>query len=73
MTPLLFTDQELSMLSDIVRQNKITLTQEDLVMLIVGKKSSPITDLTLKVVQAWEARQVALKQPVTAEELLDKE
>ena len=64
MTPITFTDQELSILNDIVRQNKISLTQEDLVMLVSGKKTSPITDLTVKIAQAWDIRQQEIKQNI---------
>ena len=52
MTEISFTSQELHILNDIVRQHKITISNEDLAMLVVGKRSTPYIDLTLKIQEA---------------------
>lgn len=60
---LSFTDQELNILNDIIRQHKVTLTNEELTLLVTGKRSTPLAELTLKIAIAWEQRAAALQNP----------
>ena len=74
-TQLEFSDEELNILNDLVRQHKVTISNEDLVLLMMGKKSTPIVSLTVKIGQAFEKRvdelkeeqQAATAAPVSAE------
>ena len=56
MTSLSFSDNELGVLNDIIRQHKVTVTNEDLVLLMMGKRSTPLVDLTVKIGTAFENR-----------------
>lgn len=56
MTSLSFSDNELGVLNDIIRQHKVTVTNEDLVLLMMGKRSTPLVDLTVKIATAFEKR-----------------
>ena len=60
MTNIEFTDTELSILADIVKQHKITISNDDLTSLVTGRRSTPYIDLTLKVTQALITRQQEL-------------
>ena len=61
-----FSDTELNILNDIIRQHKIQITNEELVLLSMGKRSTPLIDLTLKIGSAWETRSVELQNPQAA-------
>lgn len=61
LTNLSFTDAELGILNDIVRQHKVTVSNEELVLLLMGKRSTPLVDLTVKVGSAWEKRSAELQ------------
>lgn len=56
MTSLSFSDAELGALNDIIRQHKVTVTNEDLVLLLMGKRTTPLVDLTVKIGTAYEKR-----------------
>lgn len=58
-----FSDNELSVLNDIIRQHKVQLTNEELVLLAMGKRSTPLIDLTVKIGTAWERRAAELQAP----------
>ena len=60
MVTLELTDSELGILCDIVRQHKITITNDDLVMLITGKKATPLAELTMKLIHSLSTRQKEL-------------
>ncbi len=62
MTSLSFSDNELGVLNDIIRQHKVTVTNEDLVLLMMGKRSTPLVDLTVKIATAFEKRAVDLQK-----------
>lgn len=66
MTVLEFTDTELNVLNQIVRQHKVEVTNEDLVLLMMGKRTTPLVDLTVKVGTAFEKRaaEIAANPPV---------
>ena len=65
---LQLTDQELEMLSSIIRGFKMELTSEDTLLIALGKKKLPVLELTLKVAQAWEQRLQELQQPSQPQE-----
>ena len=62
MTSLSFSDNELAVLNDIIRQHKVTVTNEDLVLLMMGKRSTPLVELTVKIGTAFEKRANELKE-----------
>ncbi len=53
---LLLSDEELKVLSDLVRQSKITATTEELLLLKLGKSNSPLLDLVYRIAVMWEQR-----------------
>ena len=57
------SDNELGVLNDIIRQHRVQVSNEDLVLLAMGKRSTPLVDLTLKIGTAWERRQSELQNP----------
>lgn len=65
-TTLSFTDSELLILNDMVRKHQVTLPSEDLVLLLMGKKSSPLPSVVIKVATEFEKRQAELNQAVEA-------
>ena len=58
-----FSDNELNILNDIIRQHKVQLTNEELVLLAMGKRTTPLIDLTVKIGSAWERRAAELQAP----------
>ena len=60
------SDTELKALSEMVRQSKLTVTAEELVLVKLGRHDSPIIDVTFKVASAWEIRQNELNNPQQA-------
>ena len=59
-TNLGFSDEELRVLNELVRTHKVTISNEDLVLLMMGKRTTPLVDLTVKIGQAFERRQMEL-------------
>lgn len=61
-----FSDNELNILNDIIRQHKVQVTNEELVLLAMGKRATPLIDLTVKIGSAWERRTNELQNPAPA-------
>ena len=61
MNTLTFTDEQLKLLNDIIRQHEIKVSCEQLTLIKMGKLNAPITDLTALIGMAWEKRQAELK------------
>lgn len=62
LTSISFTDAELFVLNDMVRKHQVSLPSEDLVLLLMGKKTSPLPTVVLKVATEFEKRQEELKK-----------
>ena len=60
---LLLSDEELKVLSELVRQSNITASSEELLMLKMGKSSSVLLDLVYKIAVQWEQRAAELNAP----------
>ena len=60
---LVFTDEELKVLNDLVRQSKVTASTEELLMIKFGKSNSPLLDVVFKIGSAWETRMAELNTP----------
>lgn len=60
------TDNELNILNDIIRQHKVQVTNEELVLLAMGKRSTPLIELTVKIGSAWERRMNEAQNPPPA-------
>jgi len=58
---LQLTDQELDVLSNILRNYKLDLTSEQTLLVAMGKQKHPVLELTVKVSQLLEARVNELK------------
>ncbi|MCI4437290.1 MAG: hypothetical protein JHC33_10835 [Ignisphaera sp.] len=65
-TSISFTDSELAVLNEVVRKHQVTLPSEDLVLLLMGKKSSPLPSVVIKVATEFEKRQAELQAGQTA-------
>lgn len=63
-TPIEVSDTELALLNEIVRKYQVTLPSEDLVLLLMGKKTSPLPPLVIKIATAFESRQAELQKPI---------
>lgn len=50
------SDQELKILAEILRNTKLDLNSEQILMVLRGEAHSPILDLTVKIQSAWEQR-----------------
>lgn len=66
-TQISFSDSELVILNDIVRKHQVTLPSEDLVLLLMGKKTSPLPSLVIKIATEFEKRQAELQNPQPAQ------
>ena len=64
-TSLDFNDEQLTILNQIVREHKVNVSNEDLVLIALGRRKSPLIDLTIKVATAWEKRKSETEVPVT--------
>jgi hypothetical protein len=60
-TTISFTDSELAVLNEVVRKHQVTLPSEDLVLLLMGKKNSPLPSVVIKVATEFEKRQAELR------------
>ena len=60
-TSISFTDSELAVLNEVVRKHQVTLPSEDLVLLLMGKKTSPLPSVVIKVATEFEKRQAELQ------------
>lgn len=60
-TTIEFTDQELAALNEIARKHQLTITNEDLVLVMMGKRTTPLVSLTVKIATAFENRQKELE------------
>lgn len=67
MTPhqntLTFTDAELKALNDMARQSKVTATAEELLLIKLGRSSSPLLDAVWTIAVAWETRFNEIQNP----------
>lgn len=61
-TTISVTDSELAILNEIVRKHQITIPSEDLVLLLMGKKSSPLPSLVIKIATAFEKRSAEVSE-----------
>lgn len=59
-------DQELAAMNDIVRKHQLNITAEDLVLVMMGKRTTPVVGLTIKVGQLFEKRAVELNDAANA-------
>ena len=60
-TTISFTDGELAVLNEVVRKHQVTIPSEDLVLLMLGKKTSPLPSVVIKVATEFEKRQAELQ------------
>lgn len=60
---LQFSDEQLVVLNQIVREHKITLSNEELALVAMGKRTSPLISLVVLVASAFEKRQQELQAP----------
>lgn len=65
-TVLEFSDVELNILNDIIRGHKVTISNEELTLLMMGKRTTPLVDLTVKIGSAFEKRNAELQAAQTA-------
>ena len=66
-TNIEFTDEELKVLNDVLRNTKVTFSSEEALMIKLGKANNPVLDLTFKVALVFEARANELNAPKAAE------
>lgn len=57
------TDSELKALNDMVRSSKVTATTEEILLIRLGRSSSPVLDVTLKVGSLYENRMREIENP----------
>ena len=67
MNTLLLNDDELKVLNDIVRQSKVTASAEELLLIKLGRSSSPLLDVVFKVGVQWENRMNEINTAANAE------
>ena len=60
-TILQLTDDQLNVLNQIVREHKITLSNEELAWVALGKRKSPLIDLLINVATVWEKRKAEVE------------
>ena len=51
-----FTDEELKVLNDVLRGTKVTYSNEEVLMIAMGKAKSPLLELTNKIAVLFEQR-----------------
>jgi hypothetical protein len=60
-----FTDEELRVLNDVLRQTKITFSSEDALLMKLGRATHPILDLTHRIAVIFDNRVAeSKKEPV---------
>ena len=64
-TNIEFSDEELKLLNDVLRGTKVTFSNEEALLIKLGRANSPMLDLTHKVALLFEAR---VKQAQAEEE-----
>ena len=57
------TDEELKALNEMARQSKVTATAEELLLIKLGRSSSPLLDCVFKVAVAYENRLAEINNP----------
>jgi len=55
-TTIDFTDDELKLLNDVFRGTKVTYSNEEMLLIAMGKAKSPMLDLTHRIASIFEQR-----------------
>jgi len=55
-TTIEFSDDELKVLNDVLRNTKVTFSSEEALLIKLGRASNPVLDLTHKVALIFERR-----------------
>ena len=68
-TTIDFTDDELKLLNDVFRGTKVTYSNEEMLLIAMGKAKSPMLDLTHRIASIFEQRvkqsqEATVKKPV---------
>ena len=66
-TTIDFTDEELKVLNDVLRQTKVTFTSEEALLMKLGRASNNLLDLTHKIAVLYEQRLVEVKKETNTE------
>ncbi len=65
-TTIEFTDEELKILNDVFRGTKVTYSNEEMLLIAMGKAKSPMLDLTHRLASLFEQRVKQIQETAPA-------